>query len=115
MFVRVTRRLSKRFEVLKKLFTTTVLHNTDNDSAEVSLFTPSICGVQTKREHNGQFANRLLLVFVAIWAKKVFGTSWEEEELYKTVCVSPTHQRKVPQGTKHLVDTSQFSYQGILF
>ena len=73
-----------------------------------SLITPSICGVQAKWQHNGQFANKLLLFFVAIWAKKVFGTSWDEEELYKTVCVSATHQRKVLQGSKHLVDTSQF-------
>ena len=86
-----------------------------NDSAEVSLVIPSICGDQAKRQHNGQFANKLLLVFVAIWGKKVFGTSWDEEELYKTVCVSATHQRKALQGSKHLVDTPQFLIPRVFF
>ena len=47
--------------------------------------------------------------------KKVFGTSWDKEELYKTVCVSATHQRKVLQGSKHLVDTSQFLISRFFF
>ena len=84
--------------MLKKLFTTTALHNTDNDSAEVPLVTPSICGGQAKRQHNGQFANKLLLVFVAIWAEESVRNKLGRKKLYKTVCVSAA-----PKGKFHKV------------